>query len=173
MDRASSPLFVVAQTATGKRLVTIKKIAAGETILAFEKKFVSYSTNKTLRIDENTHQISADPNSPENFINHSCDANAYIDFKSLSLVARRPITSGEEITYNYCTSDYDEEDIFECHCQSAKCKKYIAGFKSLRLSEKLELREQLSPFLAQKLDEELAALSAAENNTQSASLSEI
>jgi hypothetical protein len=141
----------------GYSLFADEPIESGETILFFEQNFVDQSTNKTLRIDEHLHQLSMDPNLPENFVNHSCDANAYIDFQALSLRASRKIEKGEEIAYNYFTTDYENEDVFDCHCGAKNCKKRITGFKSLPLKQKMEIRERLSPFLLKKLEEILAS----------------
>ncbi len=90
-------------------------------------------------------------------MNHSCDANAHIDFQALSLRASRKIEKGEEIAYNYFTTDYENEDVFDCHCGAKNCKKRTTGFKGLTLEQKIEIRERLSPFLFKKLEEILAS----------------
>lgn len=140
------------QTPKGKGLRATKKIFKSEYILSFEKNFVNYSNNKTLRIDENLHQISTDPEAIENFVNHSCEANAYIDFESLTLRAFRDIEAGEEITYNYFTTDWDKEDVFDCLCGTSVCFRKISGFKSLDFDNQLRLKELLSGYLLKKLE---------------------
>jgi len=139
----------------GRSLVAVRPIQINETILSFQRNFVDISTNKTLRIDAYTHQLSSDTEAPENFVNHSCAANAYIDFSDISLKALRGILAGEEVTYNYFTSDWDDEDVFECACGASECKKHIAGFKSLKLEDRLALKNRISPFLRSKLYDDL------------------
>lgn len=137
----------------GRGIYSLIDLLRGEMILYFEKNYVNYSTNMTLRIDENRFQMTKNPDAPDNFINHSCDPNCYIGWRDLSLRALKPIKTGEELTYNYFTSDWDNEDPFECRCGSKNCKRIINGFKNLDLCEMIELFDLLSPFLKKKFYE--------------------
>jgi len=59
--------------------------------------------------------------SPEKYVNHSCEANTFS--KNNSDITKRNIKKGEEIT-----ADYSKEGIaesFKCKCGSKKCKKVI------------------------------------------------
>jgi SET domain-containing protein len=90
----------------------------------------------------------------EDYINHSCDPNTYIDFNKFVFIALKNIHSGEEITYNYLTTEYDlakESLDFDCKCKSEKCLGRVKGFKFLNKKQKLELKSILSPFLKKKL----------------------
>ncbi len=126
---------------------------SNEIILNFERNFVAVPDTVTLQIGENMHQLSRDKNAFENFVNHSCEPTAYIDFQNLSLKAFRKIEIGEVITYNYFTTDYHSKDIFNCNCRSKKCKKVINGFMNLSYQEMQALEPYLSPFLKQKMKE--------------------
>ncbi len=146
-----SCLEVVHKRSKGEGVIATRSIPAEEVLLTFEQHFIDHPTNKTLRIDAHTHQVSTNPEAPENFINHACEPNAYIDFKDLVLRALRPIMEGEEVTYNYFTSDWDSEDVFECRCGSPVCKGHIAGFRYLSLQERLKIQEFVSPFIKERL----------------------
>ena len=63
----------------------------------------------------------ADPE-PADFMNHSCDPTTwYAD--TWTLVARRPIGPGEEITYDYATSETSPEFLIDpCRCGTARCR---------------------------------------------------
>jgi SET domain-containing protein len=140
------------KTRNGLGVIAKELIEKGEIILEFEKRFIDFSTNKTLRIDESKYQVSGNPSLPENFINHSCEPNAFINFKTLELIALGQIKNGEEITYSYFTSDWDAEDVFQCQCGSEKCKKHINGFRNLSLQERIAIKDSVSPFLRKKLE---------------------
>jgi len=63
------------------------------------------------------------------FINHSCDPNceAVIDQKRVFIEAKKNISAGEELTYDYSLTregnDDDEmEARFVCHCGSKNCR---------------------------------------------------
>lgn len=151
----NSKRIEIAPTAKGRGVLATDAFAAEETILVFEQNFIADPTTRTLRIDLSRHQISTDPTAPENYINHSCDPNAYIDWDTLTLRALLPIRVGEEIMYNYFTSDWDGEDPFTCLCGAGICKVQIRGFRYLSLEEALRIRSFLSPFLRGKLAESL------------------
>jgi uncharacterized protein len=66
------------------------------------------------------------PRSTSRFGNHSCDANlGWSD--AYTLVARRDIAAGEELTSDYATSTVDSGFLLRCHCESTRCRGMISG----------------------------------------------
>lgn len=69
------------------------------------------------------------------YLNHSCDPN--IGYKNLegkvSFVAIKPISRGEEITFDYSTTMFEEldEEPMPCNCNSKNCRKVIADLRHL------------------------------------------
>jgi uncharacterized protein len=59
------------------------------------------------------------------FFNHSCDANVGIRGQII-LVARRPIAAGEELTFDYDTTEVEAQP-FVCRCRSPLCRGTIDG----------------------------------------------
>lgn len=57
--------------------------------------------------------------------NHSCSPNAGVKGSNI-LVARCDILVGEEICFDYETTDLQDLE-FKCECQSNNCRKYING----------------------------------------------
>lgn len=144
----------VRKTQKGKSLFALDNILKDEVIFEFEKTFLDHPTKTSMQIDENVHQESEDPNSIENFLNHSCEPTGYIDFKDLTCKAYRNIRKGEELTYNYLTTEWDFANKFKCECGSKKCYRELKGFKYLSIAQKEELKDFLSPYLRKKLKEE-------------------
>lgn len=66
--------------------------------------------------------------SPERHINSCCDPNTYV--KTINgirqVVARRPIKSGEEITYDYII-DCHSGLVWQCNCGSSRCRGTIVS----------------------------------------------
>ena len=64
----------------------------------------------------------------EEFLNHSCDPNVWMD-DEVTLAARRPISPGEELTADYALWIVDPDYIcpFECRCVSPSCRRSITG----------------------------------------------
>jgi len=82
------------------------------------------------------------PTNPENdasnYMNHSCDPTCWFD-DYLQMSARRDIKEGEEITYDYATTELnDTKMITECGCGSEICRGVITGkdYKIKSLQEK-------------------------------------
>ncbi len=87
--------------------------------------------------------------------NHSCDPNAYVE-KASDLVARRPIRTGEEITFDYSTTMNDDERAIlaagksswtcPCSCLAPNCRGEINQFRTLAPSvRRLYLDNQWAP----------------------------
>ncbi|MEK7727545.1 MAG: SET domain-containing protein-lysine N-methyltransferase [candidate division KSB1 bacterium] len=66
------------------------------------------------------------PEDPADYTNHSCDANTWF-VKDHTMTARRDIMPGEEVTYDYATSETDENFLLACGCGAANCRKVIRG----------------------------------------------
>jgi hypothetical protein len=66
--------------------------------------------------------------SPEVYINHSCDPNTYV--KTIGgirkVLAMRDIKIDDEITYDYSING-DNDGTFECHCESKNCREVYQG----------------------------------------------
>ena len=60
---------------------------------------------------------------PECYINHSCEANAYLYsvYKTYYIISRATIAKGEEITIDYELSAVNG-DTWECKCGSKECR---------------------------------------------------
>lgn len=137
----------------GKSIKAGNTFVKDEVIIEFEKNFLEYPRSDTVCVDENKHQYSVNPSALENFLNHSCNPNGYINFDDLTYRALRKIEKGEEFTFNYLTTEWDMANKFVCNCGSANCYGQIKGFKFLSLEQQKELELFLSPFLKKQLKE--------------------
>ncbi len=66
------------------------------------------------------------PEDPADYTNHSCDANTWF-VHDHTMTARRDILPGEEVTYDYATSEVDENFLMACGCGAANCRKIVRG----------------------------------------------
>jgi SET domain-containing protein len=73
---------------------------------------------------DETRWVADDPKSDTSLLmNHSCDPNAWFVSDTL-MTARRDISPGEEVTYDYATSEAFSLFI-ECRCGSANCRGFV------------------------------------------------
>ena len=78
------------------------------------------------------------------YVNHSCEPNGYVNAAEYSFCALRNIRKGEEITFNYLTTEYELATPFQCGCRSAKCFGFILGNKFLTADQIAELMPVMS-----------------------------
>jgi hypothetical protein len=72
---------------------------------------------------------------PARFINHSCDANCGVqdnEHGAYDFHALNTIPEGEELTFNYETSENEISAFETCMCGSKSCRGYVGGFSKHR-----------------------------------------
>jgi SET domain-containing protein len=70
----------------------------------------------------------------DDFVNHSCEPNAGLKLfgDALWLISITWILAGEELTFDYSTTIYDNDDwTMNCHCGSRNCRCIIGQFRHL------------------------------------------
>lgn len=79
-----------------------------------------------ISLDGNHRHLILPPGSPVRFGNHSCNPNLWWE-DELTLVARRDINAGEELTNDYATSTALPDFRMACLCESDNCRGMISG----------------------------------------------
>ncbi len=134
-------------------------IAAGEVIARWTGRSVGAAEFATLpaRLRANSIQVDEDAYlvPPRlvagDHVNHSCDPNAGL-CGDRTLVARRDIAAGEEISYDYATSDGSPYDEFICRCASRACRGAVTGEDWRRADLQARHRGWFSPYLQRRID---------------------
>lgn len=141
-----SSTYSISQSAHGKNLLANRIIHEGELVLIFEGEEQSEPSMYTLQIDEKRHLLST--GGPQ-YLCHSCSPNLYIDWKHSSpyFKAYRTISKNEELTFHYCTTEWEMNSPFKCDCKSEHCLKEIKGYKYCTEEWKRDHRSQISPYL--------------------------
>ncbi|HYW18819.1 MAG TPA: SET domain-containing methyltransferase [Nodularia sp. (in: cyanobacteria)] len=120
----------IEQTAKGRGVFATQKFAQGETVVVgipIEK--VTERTIYSFQIDFDLH-INLDE--PAVVINHSCSPNTGVrnnQFGGYDFVALEDIAAGEEITWDYETTEYESIAVLRCLCGSLSCRGQTLGFK--------------------------------------------
>jgi hypothetical protein len=124
----------VAASRFGRGVFASRGIEPGERLLEFYGPRLSFDEAVALGERESyALQIERDeyilPAAPACLVNHSCAPNTGI--RGLILVALRPISVAEELSYDYSTTM--DEDCWQmtCACREAVCRRTIRDFKYL------------------------------------------
>jgi hypothetical protein len=82
----------------------------------------------TMQWDEDLFSIEQGGDDTEYLINHSCDPNTWMA-DAFTLIARRDIRSGEELTADYALWEADESYVsrWSCRCGSPRCRGRVTG----------------------------------------------
>ena len=92
-----SKKVVVRDGEKGRAIFTRESIVKDEVIIEFEQRFIDEPTGTSMQVDEKRHLEATDIDALENFLNHACKPNGYIDFTILAFRAKRIIEPGEDI----------------------------------------------------------------------------
>ncbi len=149
---------LVHDTPHGAALRATRDLARGERILTISGRVQRHPTRYSIQIDVGRH-IEADGDLPDaemrvrhpwRFLNHSCDPVARIEGDAL--YARTTIRAGDEITFDYTTTEADMAEPFECRCGSPRCVGHVRGFLHLAPREQQARRTHLAPHILRMLE---------------------
>lgn len=122
----------------GKGLVTTAFIPKGTVVSRLEPNQRMYRIDYVLGLSEEQqdaymhycYQCDEDnivcEDGDEKYMNHSCEPNTWWG-DNQTMIARRDILAGEEITYDYCTTEIDIPFEMACHCGAATCRAVISN----------------------------------------------
>ncbi len=86
-------------------------------------------------------------------MNHSCDSNTWMD-DEVTLVARRDIEAGEEVTVDYALFTTQSNWMLDnrCHCRSPHCRRVITGDDWMRKDVQERYQGHFSPFINRRIE---------------------
>lgn len=145
-ERRTPPGTVVPKTCgTGRGLFALTAFSPGDVILTFDPIFVDRATKYTIQVGDGRH-LSTDGN-PGALVNHSCAPNASFDGTLLGFVARRAIAAGDELTFNYLTTEASLAAPFDCSCGAPNCLHRVDGYEHLSAAQRGQLVGAVAPYL--------------------------
>lgn len=108
-----------------------------------------------LQIEDDLYLLTTSEGAAD-WVNHSCAPNAGLQGQVV-LVALRDIRAGDEITFDYATSDGSTYDEFACGCGAKTCRGRVTG-ADWRLPDLQErYAGHFSPYLQRRIDNAVRA----------------
>lgn len=124
------------------------RIPKGSILLKMQGDILKSPNKFSIQIDTNKHL--GEGNLIDDEMNHSCKANAYIEFSDLTIRAKYDIFPNEEVVINYCVTEDILAEPFECDCGNDNCYGKVRGFKYLTSFQRDNIRDEISPYLKKK-----------------------
>lgn len=148
----------------GQRAVVAERdFAAGQAILPLRGVVVPRPNRYTIQLGAAEHLdgTEADPERaavayPWRFLNHRCDPNAAV--RGRELVALRPIASGDEVTFDYSTTEFDMAEPFDCRCGVPACLGRVRGYLHLTPAQRRAREGRAAPHVAAMLSAAVASV---------------
>ena len=150
-------VVVAASPIEGQGLFTREPIEEGEVVVRLggqlltdeefcARRLVKYSS---LAIDDRLNLL-LDEDNPVNFGNHSCDSNLWMA-DEVTVVARRRIEAGEEVTVDYALHTADLPWSMACRCRSSSCRGVVTSDDWRRPDVQKRYAGHFSPFLNRRI----------------------
>ncbi len=153
----------------GAGVIAVEPIARGEKLMEFGGQQISREEAgsdrwraRSVWLAGNDLYLALPKSDPEPSIdenlNHSCDANSWLD-DEVTLSARRDIAAGEEITLDQGTWNFDDDEYVwdqpHCTCGAEHCRKTLTNDDWRRDDVQQRYRGHFHPHL-QRMIEEMA-----------------
>jgi SET domain-containing protein len=112
----------------GRGVFANRDFKKGEVVFKWNPKELSEEELTNLPKEDKKHVITINEikylmQSPEKYVNHSCEPNTNVDKLHFCDVAIKDIKKGEEITSDYWEDPYHPK--MKCNCGSKKCRGFI------------------------------------------------
>ncbi|HEY1074493.1 MAG TPA: AAA family ATPase [Patescibacteria group bacterium] len=144
----------------GKGLFARELIKGGEEVVRWGGEYtdrvgaeVARNTGKlVMQWDDNLFSIEDRGDDDAYFINHSCEPNLWMK-DAYTLIARRDINPGEELTADYALWEADENYVsrWECKCGSSRCRHKITGKDWRRPELQKHYKDHFSPLINKRM----------------------
>jgi uncharacterized membrane protein YeiB len=138
-----APLVEIIRHAGFASLYAARSFARGDVVFPLRGRPVVRPTRFSIQVGRDLHlDPISDAESPWGSLNHGCDANVAIDVERRVIVARRGIAAGDQLRFDYNTTEWELAEPFVCNCGAPTCVGVATGFAHLSyMRQQIVLRE--------------------------------
>lgn len=134
----------------GRGVFAARNFKQGELVIIGKSvEIIKTRSMTSLQVNWDEH---AELDEPACVTNHSCNPNLGVknnEHGGYSFYALRDITEGDEVTWDYNTTEYISIAVPDCHCGAVNCRGKTPGFKFLES----ELRKRYGEYIGDYLKE--------------------
>ena len=136
----------------GQGLFANATLRPGDAILELRGTVVPAPSRWSIQIARDRHieprvreDGTVDPDAEWRFLNHSCRPSTVIDTVDLTVRAATPLEPGDELTFDYLTTELLMAEPFACACGAEGCYGVVSGFVDLPPERRAELLSRAAP----------------------------
>ena len=144
----------------GQGVFAVETIQAGEVVAVWGGRIVpadvaaalpSQTRRYVVQVEEGQFLAPMERIDPAELINHCCQPNSGL-LGQITLVALRCIQPGEEVTFDYATTDSSAFLEFDCACTKKPCRNRVSADDWQRNEVQSVNRGHFSPYLQRRID---------------------
>ncbi len=146
----------------GQGVFAVEPVEAGEVVAVWGGRIVPAEEAAALppslrryvvQVEDTQYLAPLERVDPAELINHCCIPNCGLRGQ-ITLVALRAIAPGEEITFDYATTDSSPFLEFECACVKSPCRTKVRSDDWRRNDVQATNRGHFSPYLQRRIDQQ-------------------
>ena len=143
-----SPSIEITREGSSTTLRAVRSFAPGEIVFPLEGHPVTQSTRFTIQVAADSHlDPVCEGTSPWRYLNHGCNPNVAVDVPRRAVVARRQIGLGDELRFDYNTTEWELAESFVCNCGAPECVGVAMGFAHLSPTRQLIMLGDAAPHI--------------------------
>jgi uncharacterized membrane protein YeiB len=147
-DAGESRFVEIIRGARSASLHALRSFARGEVVFALDGRPVVQPTRFTIQVGPRAHlDPISERGSPWAYLNHGCEPNVAIDVTSRAIVAVRPIGAGDELRFDYNTTEWELAESFVCNCGAPRCVGVVLGFAHLSPARQQVMLHDVAPHI--------------------------
>jgi len=135
----------------GEMIRAVRSLRKGELVFFLTGDLVGAPNKYTIQLSSDQHVLTR--RALWRLVNHSCEPNIVVDVANRRMIAARDIEAGEELTFDYNTTEWSMASPFDCGCGTAACVGVVQGFRHLTGAQRARIAGRLSPYLATRIDD--------------------
>ena len=129
-------------------LFASRSLAPGDVVLPIEGRRVAGPSRYSIQLGTALHVVpSSEGSSPWMWVNHGCAPNVAVDTARRMFVARQAIAPGDELRFDYHTTEWVMAEPFACGCGAPECVGMVQGFARLPASRQQALLGAVAPHI--------------------------
>jgi uncharacterized membrane protein YeiB len=143
-----SPSVEIIRDAGFATLQAVRSFAQGAVVFPLRGRPVVRPTRFSIQVGSDAHlDPISDCASPWGALNHGCDPNVAIDVSRRVIIARRAIAAGDELRFDYNTTEWELAEPFVCNCGASRCVGVAMGFAHLSFTRQQILLRDAAPHI--------------------------